>query len=118
MIELRVLIKPISVNDAWQGRRFKTPECKKYCEDLALILPRKECVTGRVQIEFKFYAKNHASVDYDNLIKVTQDVLVKKGYIEDDRKIYRAIIEKIPSKEDFFEFKITKINGENSNGSN
>ena len=36
---MRIKIKPLSVNDAWQGRRFKTDNYKKYERDLMLILP-------------------------------------------------------------------------------
>lgn len=39
-------------------------------------------------------------MDIDNLVKILQDVIVKKGYIEDDRLIYRMTVEKIPSKVD------------------
>ncbi len=57
-------------------------------------------ICGKIAVRYKFYLKNCARADYDNLIKVTQDIIVKKGWIEDDRKIYRAIIEKYPTKKD------------------
>jgi len=37
---MRVDIKPLSVNEAWRGRRFKTPEYRKYERDI-LTLPAK-----------------------------------------------------------------------------
>ena len=109
MIYLKLGIKPISINEAFQGRRFKTKKCKKFEEDLSYLLPAKKCIPGKVQVRYKFYLKNHALTDYDNMIKVMQDSLVKKGYIEDDRKIYRAMIDKIPSKENFIEILIKEL---------
>ena len=59
----------------------------------------------KIEIEYKFYLKNHKMADYDNLIKITQDLLVHCGYIQDDRFIYKATIYKIPSKENYIEIK-------------
>lgn len=101
MIDIKVEIKPLSINDAFQGRRFKTKESKQFDMDMATILPRKEMIRGIVEIHYQFFMVNHSMADYDNVIKCFQDNLVKKGYIEDDRKIYRAVIDKIPSKEDY-----------------
>ena len=92
------MLKPISVNEAFQGRRFKTKECKHWERCFWQMLPQKGKVMGKVQVVYRFFLKNHASLDFDNLIKIMQDMMVKKGYIEDDRKIYRALIEKIPCK--------------------
>ena len=33
-------IKPLSVNEAWQGRRYKTPKYKQYQETLLWLLPK------------------------------------------------------------------------------
>ena len=38
--------------------------------------------------------------DYDNCIKVTQDCLVKRGIIKDDRLIVDARIRKFPAEKD------------------
>jgi hypothetical protein len=35
---MKIQIKPMSVNIAFQGRRFKTPLYKKYEKDLMLLL--------------------------------------------------------------------------------
>ena len=106
IMNVKIQLKPVSVNEAFQGRRFKTKKCKQYCDDFLLVAPRKNMVKGIIQVQYRFHVKNHAMTDYDNLIKITQDMIVKKGYIEDDRKIYRATIYKIPSKDNFIEIKI------------
>lgn len=64
---------------------------------------------GKIGVRYKFFLKNHASIDYDNLIKIMQDNLVKAGYMEDDRKIYKAYIEKIPCKYDKIEIEIFEL---------
>lgn len=95
-MQVKIPLRAISVNEAFQGRRFKTDKCNDFCDDFLKVAPRKNTVPGTVEIEYKFYVKNHKAADYDNLIKITQDMIVKCGYIEDDRKIYKATIHKIP----------------------
>jgi len=101
--------KPLSVNDAWQGRRFKTPEYKTYEKLLLLNLPKHKMVKGKVAITYRFHLKNHSRTDSDNLLKCLNDILVKKGYIEDDRKIYESHVFKIPAKDDSMEINIQPI---------
>ena len=98
MIKVEVPIEPFSVNKAFQGRRLKTKDCKHWEKSFQYLLPKREMVRGKVGVKYRFFLKNHALVDFDNLIKIMQDNLVKCGYIEDDKKIYRAFIEKIPCK--------------------
>jgi len=38
---ITVKIKPLSANEAWKGRRFKTDEYKTYEHSLHYLLPRK-----------------------------------------------------------------------------
>lgn len=116
-MKIEIPLKPISVNEAFQGRRFKTKKCKEFCEDFLKVAPRKEMIRGMIEIEFRFYVKNHQMADYDNMIKITQDMLGKNkcGYIEDDRKIYKATIYKIPSNEEKIEITIKGIDKENVN---
>ncbi|MDY0143726.1 MAG: RusA family crossover junction endodeoxyribonuclease [Bacteroidales bacterium] len=98
MIEATIPIRALSINEAFQGRRFKTKDCKDFCEDFLRVAPRMQILRGIVEVEYKFHIVNHKLADYDNMIKITQDLLVEKnlGYIEDDRKIYKATIYKIP----------------------
>ena len=98
---INLCIKPLSINAAFQGRRFKTKECKQYCQDLSNLLPKNEIVSGYVEIDYIFYIKNWKMTDGDNLVKVLTDCIVQNGIIEDDRKILKYTIEKYPAiKED------------------
>lgn len=103
---IEIPIKPLSINQAFQGRRYKTAECKHYEECLWYLLPKKEKVRGKIHITYRFFLKNHKMMDIDNLVKVLQDMIVKKGYIEDDRLIYRMVVEKVPSKSDRIQIEI------------
>ena len=79
-------IKPLSVNKAWQGRRFKTPEYKAYEQELLLRLPRIEIPKPPYKIYYEFGLSNKLS-DIDNCIKQLQDILQKK-YEFNDNEIY------------------------------
>ncbi len=100
MIKLYLPMKPLSVNKAWQGKRFKTKECNAYCEECAWRLPKNTSISGLVQIHYWFHLKNWKKTDGDNLVKVLTDCIVNAGIIEDDRMIMRYIIDKIPAKTD------------------
>lgn len=95
-------IKPLSVNDAWKGRRFKTEEYKAYEKQLLLTLPRLKIPPPPYQIYFEFGFSSCAS-DWDNPIKPLQDILCTK-YGFKDKDIYDAIIRKriVAKGEDYF----------------
>lgn len=91
MIELK--IKPLSVNEVWQGRRFKTPKYKSYEKEMLLRLPKLEINKDsslKIDIDISFSNK---SSDIDNPIKPILDILQKK-YGFNDSKIYDLHIKK------------------------
>lgn len=98
-------IKPISINAAFQGRRFKSADCLKFERDFALLLPNIKTIEGDVIISIHFYLVNYAITDVSNLVKILEDVLVKKGIIEDDRKVVELHL--IKSKAKKHKIKIT-----------
>ena len=86
-----VCIKPLSVNEAWKGRRFKTDAHKAYRQELSLLLPKNvDIPEGQLEVEYLFNVSSKQS-DYDNLIKAFQDALCDK-YGFDDSRIYKATI--------------------------
>lgn len=89
---MRLKIKPLSVNGAWQGRRFKTDEYKAYEEMLAYLLPKLSVPSGKLHLTLKVGYSNKAS-DIDNCVKPFVDILQKK-YGFNDKHIYRLEIEK------------------------
>lgn len=106
---LKIDIKPISINASFQGRRFKTSLCNDYEKELWVLLPKKPMIKGEVEIWFDFFLVNYAKTDISNLVKVTEDILVKKGYFEDDRKIVKMHLSKEKSKKDMMAITVRKI---------
>lgn len=109
MKSLNIQARPLSVNEAWQGRRFKTPKYEAYEKELFFLLSKEDRTTpieGMVMIHYRFFFKNHKARDFDNPVKPLQDILVKIGVLKDDRYIYRALIDKIPSETDRIEIDI------------
>ena len=102
-------IHPLSINAAFQGRRFKTKECKTYCRALALMLPNAKIEGEYYAVTFRFHLKNFAMTDEDNLVKLLLDCMVQKGMIKDDRRIVQHIIEKYPSNIDRIEWEILPV---------
>lgn len=106
---MRIKIKPLSVNDAWRGKRFKTPQYKTYEKVLGFMLPKLEIPEGKLKIELTFGFSSKAS-DWDNPIKPIQDILQKK-YGFNDNRIYEAVVKKeiVKKGKEFIEFNITKL---------
>ena len=96
----QICIKPISVNSCWQGRRFRTDEFKVWQNNVLFQLRKVKMIKGWVRVELVFYLKNYGMTDVDNLNKASLDCLVKKGYIEDDRKIVELYSKKIQVKDE------------------
>lgn len=88
---MRIELKALSVNQAWQGKRFKTPTYKKFERDLMMmLLPLKIEDNRFLQLNVTFgYSSKLA--DFDNGLKPFIDVLQKK-YNFNDNRIKRAII--------------------------
>jgi len=108
----RINIKPLSVNDAWQGRRYKTKEYKKYEKDCNLLLPGSlEIPDGYLKLDLEFGVSSSGS-DIDNGVKLFVDILSKK-YDFNDNRIFRMIIDKVKVKkgDEYIKFKIEKWEG-------
>ena len=86
ILPTNIPIKPLSVNEAWKGRRYKTKKYKNYIKAVGLLLPNnyKIPTKGKLSISFIFYFSNIAS-DYDNPIKPLQDIICDYYGINDNR---------------------------------
>jgi len=110
----KILLKPLSVNEAWKGRRYKTDKYKSYEVALLFLLPNDIVVPeGKLELRlrFGFSSKN---ADVDNPTKVFIDVLQRKfGF--NDKRIYRLVQEKVDVKKrnEFIEFQIKKYEKHN-----
>lgn len=88
---IRINIKPLSVNEAWQGKRYKTDKYRIYQNTLLWLLPKIKVPEPPYEIHFRFGFSNSLS-DWDNPVKPTQDILCKK-YGFNDKLIRKAIVE-------------------------
>lgn len=105
-VGIHVDIKPMSVNEAWKGQRYKTDAYMQYTQDLMWLLPKLVIPQPPYEVRFEFGFSSTLS-DWDNPVKPTQDVLCRK-YGFDDRDIVRAVVDtvKVPKGKEYFKFEI------------
>ena len=93
MIQFKLNEKPLSINEAWQGKRFKTPAYKAYEETILLTMPKgKIDLEQMLRIEFFFGFSNKAS-DLDNPVKLLLDIAQKK-YSFNDKNVFELNVRK------------------------
>jgi Holliday junction resolvase RusA-like endonuclease len=106
---IKLNIKPLSINAAFQGKRFKTPLYKAYETKMLLMLPKSiGKIPDQIEVNITFGFSNKSS-DIDNGVKPFLDILQKK-YRFNDSQIYRLNIHKVLTDKslDFIEFEIKK----------
>ena len=103
---LKIKIKPLSINDAFQGRRFKTDKYKQYEYDCFYLLPKKIEIPKKKKKELIIIAGiSSKNADIDNISKCFIDILQKK-YKFNDKEIYKLSLTKIDVKkgEEYIDF--------------
>lgn len=112
----RIDLKPLSVNEAYRGRRFSTPELAKYKADLGLLLPRLQLPPGKLAVRYIFGVSSKGA-DGDNLIKAFQDCIAER-YGFNDKIIYEWHVTKVdvPKGREFVEFELSTHGGSPSGG--
>lgn len=105
-----IKIKPLSVNNAWQGKRFKTPAYVEYERDVLFMLPKVKLPPTPFKIEIEYGFSNSAS-DIDNPTKPLLDIMQKK-YGFNDSQVHELNLKKVKVKkgEDYFKFEILSLN--------
>ena len=106
----KIQIKPISVNRAWKGRRFKTQEYKNFEDIMMWLLPKLKIPQGKLEIDLKFGMSSKTS-DLDNPVKQTLDCLQWK-YGFNDKMIFKMLVEKeiVKKGEEYIGFEIRALN--------
>ena len=107
MEKIKINIRPLSVNEAFTGRRFHTKEHKSWTKSVLFLLPKIKMPEPPFEIYLK-YGFSSASSDFDNPTKQVVDSLAAK-YGFNDKLIRRAVIETeiVPKGREYFEFLIT-----------
>jgi len=103
-----IKVKPLSVNQCWQGRRFKNRLYDDYEREVLYLLPKGKITWGSLVLTLKLGVSNRNS-DIDNPIKPILDILQKK-YGFNDKQIVKLEVEKklVKKGQEFFEFEIKK----------
>lgn len=92
-------IKPLSVNEAWQGKRFKTDKYQKYERNLLFLLPKIKEIPKEIKLKFTFGFSNIQS-DLDNPVKCLLDIMQKK-YGFNDANVWELTIKKAKVKKGY-----------------
>lgn len=106
MIEQTIPVKPLSVNEAYTGRRFKTKAYQAYCKEVSFNLKPGLIKYEKVRIEVIWYLSN-AAADCTNPIKLFEDILQAK-YEFNDNRVYSVEMNKVivPKGKEAIYFKI------------
>lgn len=103
---IKISLKPISTNEAWQGKRFKSKKYKEFESSMLSLMPDLDVEKSPYYVFLEFGFSNKMS-DIDNPIKMVLDV-IQKRYLINDRDIYKLKISKtiVAKGEEFIKFKI------------
>ena len=91
MLKQLLKLKPLSVNQAWQGRRFKTDAYKTYAKQVLFYLRGGKVKDEKLCLYLRF-GLSSGNADFDNPVKCFVDCLQKK-YGFNDNKIKRCVID-------------------------
>lgn len=102
----RLNIKPLSVNEAYRGRRYSTSEHTTFKRLVGYSLKPLDIPKGKLEVYFEF-GFSSAGSDVDNAVKSILDCLQKK-YGFNDNRVYKIISEKVivPKNKEYIKFKI------------
>lgn len=107
----KIEVKPLSVNEAWQGRRFKSKKYEAYEKLLLYSLPPCKTNWDKIPIELHLMIGfSNVASDIDNAVKPFIDVLQKR-YNFNDKYIFRLVVEKqiVTKGKEFIEYTIKKL---------
>jgi len=106
----KVTMKPLSVNAAWKGRRFKTEAYKTFERGVLMLLPKITVPEGLLVLRLEFGHSSKAS-DIDNGIKPFLDCLQKKyGFNDNKIKLLMvAVNNNVKKGDEYIKFAIESV---------
>lgn len=106
----QINIKPLSVNQAWKGKRYRTDKYKNWALFLKSKLKKEDInFNGKISITLEFGFSSKGS-DLDNPVKPFLDILSQKfGF--NDNQIYQLLLYKkiVKKGDEFIRYSIKKI---------
>lgn len=107
-MDIKINIRPLSVNECFKGRRYRTVKYDAFISKMLYLLPKQIEIPNEkyIKIAIQFGFSSRAS-DIDNCCKSFLDCLVKK-YKVDDRNIYEMHVFKdiVKKGDEYISFKI------------
>jgi Holliday junction resolvase RusA-like endonuclease len=106
---IKIEIKPLSVNEAWQGKRFKTSKYCQYEKNCLFLMPKTFIPLPPYKLLIEVGFSNTAS-DIDNICKPFIDILQKK-YLINDKDIFELNIKKFIVKKgkEYISYEINRV---------
>jgi len=107
---IKLAIKPLSVNQAYQGKRYRTPAHDSFKTAIKYLLPNWYQIPPPPYVIYFEFGVSSLLSDGDNLVKLAQDSIADK-YNFNDRYIKRWIIdvEKVDKGSEYINFKIETL---------
>lgn len=102
----KIHVKPLSVNECFKGRRFRTSKYDNYEKEVLWLLPALKLPEKPYLLNMTVGFSTELA-DIDNIIKPFLDILQKR-YKFNDRHIMKIVIEKeiVKKGKEFIEFQI------------
>ena len=109
MNDITIISKPLSVNECWQGKRFKTKKYLQYERDILFQLPSIQIPSSHLSVCIE-WGMSSSMADIDNPTKPFLDILQKK-YNFDDKVIFKLLLTKtiVKKGQEYIKFKIDGI---------
>lgn len=103
--------EPISVNQAYQGRKVKTEEYRSFIESAAWEIKNQkpEQFKGKLFVEVILYLTNEKKSDIDNRLKSIFDACTQGGLWKDDSQIYEMFVSKRKDSKNWVEIFVKNI---------
>jgi len=98
---MKINIKPLSSNQAWRGKKYKTDKYKAYENACLLSLPKMNIPDGELELSITIGVST-AAFDLDNCLKPFIDILQKKYKFNDNRIYSITALKRLVSKGDEF----------------
>lgn len=107
---IKIHRKPLSVNEAYQGRRFRTPKYDLFKRDMNFLLPSDYKIPPPPYVIYFEFGLSSMSGDWDNCIKTAQDCISDK-YGFNDKLIKRGVVDvvNVAKGHEYISFKIETL---------
>jgi Holliday junction resolvase RusA-like endonuclease len=105
-----VVFKPMSVNEAWKGKRYRSDKYNAYKLAVGCLLPKHVIIPdGLLKVYYEFGLSSNGG-DWDNPVKPLQDIL-QEAYQFNDSRIMEASVKKVivPKGSEYIRFKIESL---------